>query len=274
MVFSLSLFSKEYHYLIFSVQFSVAYPNYNLQKLDDPHSFGIRVKQVVLVFRSDDDTIESTVNQLCDGINSWRYQLYERIQLLGKPVLSTLDDGFFERSDRATGIELYDSQDYSLVQTNGTFSITAHLDKIEDYLTRDDIEQILNTIDISKQLKPEYRLYLKALMEINAGHTRYAILEATTACELCITGVIRTHCEELGINGNALCQALFRSLGDRFDLLKYLGITLATPDPNKEIVKPRNDLFHNRTVTPALKDCNNVLNAIRKYLDLYIPGPY
>lgn len=148
------------------------------------------------------------------------------------------------------------------------------MSNIKNFISYDEMQKILNEIDTSKQLKLEYQLYLKSLIERNSENYRYALMEATTACELCATQEIQKRCNELGIDGRGLCNTYYRSLGDRFALLKQLGIAWATQDPNKEIVKPRNDLFHNRTITPTAGECHDVLKAVRKYLNAYIPEMY
>lgn len=235
---------------------------------------GTRISQIVIIFQYNEEDLEITVKQVCDKINEWRAQLYERIQLLGKPIIVAKNIDHFEREGKAMGFELCKKDDYSLVQTNSMGNIGGTIYTIDYYLSHDEINRIFKEIDTSKQLKAEYDLYSRALLEKELGNTRYAILNATTACELCVTQIIQTRCSELGIKGKELCDKFYRSMGDRFNLLECLGVTLASSNPTKEIVNPRNNLFHNRTIVPTLGECSSVLNAVRKYLDAYIPEMY
>ena len=117
-------------------------------------------------------------------------------------------------------------------------------------------------------------MFLNALVEMQKENYRYAIMEATTAVELCVTKRIMDECDKLNIDGKGLCDVFYRSLGNRFDLLKVLGINFVSTNPSKDIVKPRNDLFHNRNLQPDYYECKKVLDVVKVYLDEYIKDMY
>lgn len=248
---------------------------YNSNGVEDRSQIGACINQVVMTCQfSNDADYNLGVEKISEGINAWRTQFYERINILNKSPIDSTNMDYFERFGKATGIELYNEQDYSKVQLKSVQAITVFVSQIEKYLIPDEIRQILATIDVSKNLKNEYNMYLNAIIELNKRNTRFAILEATTAVELCVIQKIHERCNELGINGKGLSDMFYRSLGDRFNMLNHLKIELATDDPKNEIVKPRNNLFHNRTLIPTVKESLDILEAVKAYLDAYIPNMY
>lgn len=248
--------------------------SYNVNSIEKLAMVGTWIFQVVVTCEIEKTKFDSEIELLSAGINKWRSQMYERLCLLGKPIYDVANKDYFERQGEATGFELYSMDDYHIININGRDVLTAKVFRVTQSLTPDELQKLVSAIDTSKNLKNEYGMYLNALVEQIKGNTRYAVMEATTATELCVTQKIRERCDELGIDGKGLCDMYYRSLGDRFSLLRHLGIPLATNNPDKEIVKPRNDLFHNRKLIPTHQDCTKVLNAAKEYLLLYIPEMY
>lgn len=201
--------------------------------------------------------------------------MYEHIILLGKAHDVAIDDNF-EREGLATGFELYldENSSYKTLDFERQIIIKAAFIEEDSCLSLDEIQNIFNSIDTTKNLKTEYQMYISAVIAKRQGNTRYSVMEATTATELCVTNKIVEKCSELGIDGKGLCDSFYRSLGNRFDLLKYLGIEMATKDPSAEIVKPRNQLFHNKKLVSTNEECSKVLSAAKQYLDRYMPSLY
>ena len=249
--------------------------SYKMNHTEDSSLIGTWINQVVITCQIDDDNeFRAVVNKLSDGINTWRTQLYECSCLSSKSFHVTKDMDYFERQGKATGFDLYNQKDYSKVKLQSFATLHGVMYTAENCWAPEEIQQTLAKIDVSKHLKSEYNMYLNALIEQAKENTRYAIMEATTAVELCVTQKIQDRCIELGIDGKGLCDMFYRSLGDRFSLLEQLGVAVVTNDPKKEIVKPRNDLFHNRMLVPTMKECVSVLDAVRAYLNAYIPDMY
>lgn len=247
---------------------------YNTKKLDETSLMGVLVKQVMITVTTEHADYEEEVSKLSDGINKWRGQLHERTNLIGKSTIKSSNTIAFEQKGKGIGIELYDKEKRAYVPMEIVENFQVDLYSFEQYMLPEEVELILSEIDVNKRLKTEYQLLSKAICEKRSGRTRFAVMEATTAVELCVTQKIQERCKELGIDGIGLCEAFYRSLGNRFDLLKQLGIELATKDPGKEIVKPRNDLFHNRKLEPTIKECQEVISSVRAYLEKYIPDMY
>lgn len=250
--------------------------NWNAIHLDDSLQIGTWIKQVAFRCKVAEEDFDAAVEHMASAITGWRNQVEERFILMGKGTLDLLPahSNYFENADNVTGLDLFLEDDYSKISFPGGINIEAVLRGDGCYATPDEMCAILSKVDTSKQLCPEYRMYLNAVIEQRRGQFRCAVMEATTAVELCITQKIRMRCDELGIDGAGLCDMYYRSLGDRFSLLKHLGISWATENPGKEITKPRNDLFHNRNLQPSGQECSLVLEAVRAYLDLYVLDTY
>lgn len=249
---------------------------WNASHLDDSLQIGAWIRQVAFRCEVAEEDFDATVEHIASSITGWRNQVEERLILMGKGALDLVPshNSYFEEADNVTGLDLFLEDDYSKISFPGRINLEVVMRGDECYATPDEMCTILSKVDTSKRLCPEHRMYLNATIEQRCGHFRYAVMEATTAVELCITQKIKMRCDELGIDGAGLCDMYYRSLGDRFSLLKHLGLGWATENPGREITKPRNDLFHNRNLQPSGEECSLVLKAVRAYLDLYIPDAY
>ncbi len=192
----------------------------------------------------------------------------------GKPVSGIDEDDFWEREGLATNFDVIDVDDNLRINVGSNILLKCRFRDISEYFTLEEMRKVFNNIDIDRHLSLEYEMFLNALVEMQKGNYRYAIMEATTAVELCVTKRIMEECDKLKIDGRSLCDTFYRSLGNRFELLTALGINLASDNPSKEIVKPRNDLFHNRNLQPDYSKCKQVLDSVKLYLDEYIQDMY
>ncbi len=240
----------------------------------DLKNVGVEVRAVTFICEVTESEMQDTVKVLSKGINLWRAQLYECCFLGGKPVSGIDEDDFWEREGLATNFDVIDVDDNLRINVGSNILLKCRFRDISEYFTLEEMRKVFNNIDIDRHLSLEYEMFLNALVEMQKGNYRYAIMEATTAVELCVTKRIMEECDKLKIDGRSLCDTFYRSLGNRFELLTALGINLASDNPSKEIVKPRNDLFHNRNLQPDYSKCKQVLDSVKLYLDEYIQDMY
>lgn len=240
----------------------------------DLKTVGVEVKAVVFVCEVVESEVKDKLELLSKGINLWRAQFYEYCFLYGKPVDDINEDDFGEKEGVATNVDLIDVDDNVRVNMNSGIIIKCRLRDITEFFTMDELVKVFANLNINKRLCLEYEMFLNALVEMQKENYRYAIMEATTAVELCVTKRIMDECDKLNIDGKGLCDVFYRSLGNRFDLLKVLGINFVSTNPSKDIVKPRNDLFHNRNLQPDYYECKKVLDVVKVYLDEYIKDMY
>ena len=247
---------------------------WNTKGENDLNKNGVLVNQVVIEFATECNEEEKKLNALAEGINKWRTQLYEKSFFLGKTKVKAENNNAFNQKGKGNNLEIYYKETYLPAQFEQRECFDLEFTNLQDCMSPDEIRTILSEIDVSKDLREEYRMLLNAFYEQRAGNTRYAVMEATTAVEMCVTNIIIERCNDLGIDGKGLCDSFYRSLGNRFDLLKHLGIELPTQNPSKELVKPRNDLYHNKNLKPTRKESQDVLEVVHKYLQHYIPDMY
>ena len=248
----------------------VCFCNTNSSELKE---IGVEIKAVTFSCEVEEEKLEETVSDLCKNINIWRVQLYQYSFLLGKPANGIIDD-YWDKDDQATDFFVLALDDSFKVNIDRRIKLKATTRAITEFFTMNEIQEVLAKIDTRKTLSLEYQMFLNALFQRNKGNNRYAIMEATTAVELCVTNKIKEKCRELNIDGDGLCNVFYRSLGNRFDMLRYLGVELASENPAKEIVQPRNDLFHIRKLTPSDEICDEVIRIVRLYLKKYVPQMY
>lgn len=240
----------------------------------DLTAVGVEVKAVVFVCEVVESEVENKIAIISRGINLWRTQFYEYCFLCGKPVSDINEDDFWEKEGVSTNVDLIDMDENVRVNMNSGIIIKGRLRDISEFFTMNELVNVFANLNIDKRLCLEYEMFLRALVEMQKENYRYAIMEATTAVELCVTKRIMDECDKLQIDGKGLCDAFYRSLGNRFDLLKVLGINCASKNPSNDIVKPRNDLFHNRNLQPTYLECKKVMDAVRFYLDEYVQDMY
>ena len=66
----------------------------------------------------------------------------------------------------------------------------------------------------------------------------------------------------------------YRSLGDRFNLVKKLDGSSPVFDCSSVIVRPRNDVAHNRDVYPTDECTDRLIEMVEKYLSHYNSSYY
>jgi hypothetical protein len=234
--------------------------------------FAADIYQIYMEARFDDDVDVNDKGKLIfDQINNWRAQFCKISYLVRKLYPFLFKSDIFEEQSKGTGLLLYDASTTKLNRIQYPIigsPIKCVLVKTESALTRQQIELILSKIDLSKNIRTEYFLFINAQMELQRDNFRYAILEAATAFELCISSKIKSECEKLG-DYDSLYQLQYGklTLGAKVRLLK----SKPTQSPQQEIVDPRNDLFHNGNKNPTREECKSVLDYVEKYLLAYLP---
>lgn len=145
-----------------------------------------------------------------------------------------------------------------------TFSI-----QDESALTPEKLVKLFECVRCGTKIKLEYELLIQAYEERSKGNYRYSLVQALSAVEVCIGNKIDIICAEKGIDAKRLIGN--RSLGDKFGILRALGESWPTSNPNEEITKHRNDLFHMRLLDITVEELNEIILTIETYLNTYSP---
>ena len=137
-------------------------------------------------------------------------------------------------------------------------------------------EEIMQAIDFAssgKELFLEYQMLLSAYNARRSGENRQAIIDACSAAEICLVNWIGFYCSQKGLAPDILTEK-YKSLWDRFNLVKKLDDNSPAFDFGNVIVKPRNDVAHNRNTYPTNECTDKLIEMVEKYLAHYHTSYY
>ncbi len=239
---------------------------------------GININSILVSFEHDDDDDKKTkYNNIVANKEKWETQLNETLDLKGKYVYEDVsgEEPYCNYFEKPYDTDPRQSKNYGelyFTDINKLNIIAVHVQSTDNASDDEGLSIVFDGINVTKALKEEYEIYLSGIKRYKEGRYRHAIMDAISACELAITKKIVEHCNELRIDGKAICKN--RSLGDKFNFLKHIGVQLATENPEREIVKLRNDMFHARRTDFTKEECKILLQLVLKYLTLYITNFY
>ena len=222
------------------------------------------VSQVYIVCQTEDP--DNASDDIFHNIDKWRDSLKAVICLENKIVVDNLwvssittERGSIVLCRTRPKVKAYDNR--------SVINISSSVITLEDILTKEKLLTIFRLTDCKNKLKLEYELLLQAYIERAKGNYRYSLIQALSAIEVCVDVKINYLCDEKEIDTNRLIGR--KSLGEKFEILKAFGVNWLTKNPNEEIVKHRNDLFHMRVLSPSLQRLNDVISAVEMYLREY-----
>lgn len=207
---------------------------------------------------------DSVSGNILSNIDEWR-NLLKRIIAIKKHFVSGNLMPFTESRSSITlfktdpEVKQYDSQ--------SSIVMPVILLTKECCLTKEQLNEIFEIVRCGNKLKLEYELLIQAYDERSRGNYRYSLVQALSAVEVCVGNKISALCVEKGIDSKRLIGK--KSLGDKFEILRAFGVVWPTPNPNEEITKHRNDLFHVRLLSPTIQQLNDVIQKVEKYLEAY-----
>lgn len=137
----------------------------------------------------------------------------------------------------------------------------------------EEIENAINFASSGKELHLEYQMLLSSYKARRNYQNRQAIIDACAAVELCLNNSISDRLSKLDMNPKLFLDK-FRSLGDKFDLIKQLDKTFPTDDHQKKIVDPRNGIAHNRNAYPDDKTTDALISCVESCLEHFFKGYY
>ena len=78
---------------------------------------------------------------------------------------------------------------------------------------------------------------------------------------------IEKYCKSIGLNSDVLFEK-YKSLGDKFKLIKKIDEKFNVKDPSNRIVNPRNGVVH-RNEFPDAKKTRELFTAVEECLKFY-----
>ena len=147
---------------------------------------------------------------------------------------------------------------------------------IEDsdrFASKDIVEQAVEFASSGKELRLEYQMLLSAYEARRSSQNRQAIIDASAAVELCLEHYIDQRIKSLNMKPKLFLDK-FRSLGDRFDLVMQFDGTLPAADYQSIIVKPRNNIAHNREAYPSDETTDQLISCVETCLEHFHSAYY
>lgn len=231
----------------------------------EPGSSCAAVQSIFIQCAVDDFALSCDAMQ--SSIDNWRIRLSQLLCLEKKYDYSY--DGHATNPGR--GIHLFTTGPASQKYTENLMGeITGLMIDLDDSLNQAQLEMVFLSLDLSRSLKLEYELLVHAYQELTNGALRYSLFQAISAVEICITNKLADLCVEKELDAKILVDK--KTLGEKFLMLRDFGLRWPSKNPNSEITKLRNDLFHCRSVSPDFKTVKEVLRTVRVYLDHFSPG--
>lgn len=215
----------------------------------------------ILAFRIpiNEDSSKMPSFDINDAISKWieRFIQYCLICTKQASYRTVFDEANFSR------VEFVDNK--RLVSNNYAASISVTLYPVNSFASYEQTQSAVSFASGTKELHLEYQMILSAYEAKNHGQNRRVILDACSALELCLVNKIKEFCSSKGISEDILLDK-YRYLSDRFDLVKRINPSVVTDVSKKQIISLRNDVMHNKTLSPSNEETDALLVEVEKVL--------
>ena len=145
------------------------------------------------------------------------------------------------------------------------FTLQLVIPDVNTSASEENINNALAFASSGKELLLQYQMILSSYRARANNQNRQAILDACSAVELCLVNQITLHSKSIGLDPNILLNK-YRYLGDKFHLVKQLGINSPNTDYKAIIVEPRNSVMHNINIYPSNETTDNLIASVEEYL--------
>ena len=146
--------------------------------------------------------------------------------------------------------------------------ITIMIPNGDHFLSVEQFKEAVLFASSGKELLLEYQMLLSAHAAKRDGSNRQAIVDACSAIEICAVKRISLYCKNKGLNSEQYLEK-YKSLGDRLFRIKQIDKDFPIKDVGNTIVKPRNDVIHNRDAYPSDETTKKVITAVEQCLKFY-----
>lgn len=225
------------------------------------------VEYILLEVGCDETETDFIAQKLYAGVQNWTRSFKRFLQLLTKQQLERNKNV----SNPGNNLQLFFNKRY--VENQQPQVLYAHFHDDSEYASHSDIEQAIIFASSGKELFLEYQMLLSAYSARKDGENRQAVIDACSAVEICLVNWIKYYSNQKGFSPEILTDK-YRSLGDRFKLVRELDNCSPIFDFGNVIVKPRNDVAHNRDAYPTNECTDRLIEMVEKYLSHYHTSYY
>lgn len=220
------------------------------------------VERVMIEFDCSDTEVDELAQKVYANITEWSDSFVNYLQLATKQRVKRREKMY----QQGENLELLCKGRY--VENQHPHVVHVHFYGDTDFASSEAIEQAVGFASSGKELFLEYQMLLSAYAARKEGKNRQAIIDACSAVEICLTNWITNYCKGKDISPEILTEK-YRTLGDRFRLVSKLDPTFPVFDFNAVVVKPRNDVAHNRDVYPTDACTDGLIEVVEKYMSHY-----
>lgn len=231
--------------------YSMSYPDMN--------SF---IENVMIEFECTEENYSDNSQAIYKKIYDWIYSFKKYIQLVTKQQLSRKTT----HPNNNHCVELLFEGKYIQDQRPQMLQGTIYSNNV--FASQDQIKQALAFASSEKELLLEYQMLLSAYTARKNNKNRQSVIDACSAIEICLINWIENYCKNKEITPTVLTEK-YRSLGDRFKLVKKLDEDFPDFDFNNKIVAVRNNVAHNRDIYPSNEITDQLIELIENYLSHY-----
>lgn len=141
----------------------------------------------------------------------------------------------------------------------------------ESFVSEAQVDEALQFAASGKELHLEYQMLLSSYRARKECQNRQAIIDACSAVELCLDAYLINNLQKLDLTPSEYDN---KSLGSKFDLVKSIDKLFPKEDQQALIVKPRNDIAHNREVNPSDRTTDALISCVERCLQHFFNGYY
>lgn len=216
------------------------------------------IELLALSFEVEKEQCGECASKVYEIIREWEHSFVDFLKLRTKQ--NTERDKNNSRNN--CWLALYEG---SHIQDRSPIILNLAIPQTGWFATEKDIIDAIIFADSGIGFNLEYQLLLSAYTARKCNQNRRAILDACAAVEIALDKQIEDYCQKVGLDKDILFNK-YQSLGDKFDLVIKLGISLPQKEYQKLIVKPRNNVIHNREINPSDDTIDEIIECVEDIL--------
>lgn len=257
-------------YLQFKVKFDVLkkYSGWgDITSYSETQIYIIRISKLLIEFDCDNCQDRKITNQLYKDIDIWLENIINYFIITTTYVINHTNHITCNYSQC---VWLCDENKEYISKDSQYSLILGPTHQKSDCLSLNQFNKISQISSQNKELLLEYSFYCSALQLFWNGEYRKAIIEVSTALEICVTKILEaeeksyTKINWRNINKTPL------TLGRKLNRLKDLSVKLPTYDYEDKIVSKRNKAVHKGIIFDK-EEAKVVIQEVKKYLDEFSP---
>lgn len=207
----------------------------------------------------DKESVSDYTRTLYESLQKWEHAFIDYLRLETKQGPQRNQN----KQRNSCSLELMDDGGY--IPDNKTVTLYGVFPDTDSFASESDIMSAISFADSGKELLLEYQMLLSSYEARRQNQNRRAILDACTAMEITLVNQINHYCHSIGLHPDILTNK-YRSLGDRIELLREIGVSFPNRDYKKMVVKPRNDVMHNREIYPSDETIDKLITCVEAFL--------